>query len=229
MEPGDRPVLIAGGIAGVISVLAYAAGQSLPLALDAPERWLMPIFFGTALLFGPLGIANSYALYRALAWERQGALNRLAFVMSVIAFGLVTAMLLVQGTVNALVPSALAAAAGAEGQGAVNAAFRLVRGVDLGLDLAWDIFMGVSMILTAPLLAGHSRFGWWFAAPAGVLGALLIVLNGITAPFPPGSRGLVDIGPVVGAYGLVLSTYMARIGWQVRAADPAMTGQEAIG
>ncbi len=173
-------------------------------------------------------MVNSYALYRLLAWERQGPLNRLALLMSVVAFALVTAMLLVQGAVEEVFRATLPTAAGAGGEEGLRLACRLVRAVDFGLDLAWDVFMGVSMLLTAPLMAVHSRLGWWFALPAGVLGALLMALNGATFPWPPGTRGVVDVGPAVALYAAVLSTFMARIGWQVCRREPA-AGARAAG
>lgn len=53
---------------------------------------------------------------------------------------------------------------------------------------------------------------------AGVLGVLLIVFNGITAPLPPDSSGLVDVGPAIALYGLLLSGYLIHLG--VRAGRP---------
>lgn len=224
-ERGDGPLLIAGGIAGVASVIVYAASQALPPALGEHGQGLA--VFGTAALFGPLGMVNSYALYRMLAWERQGSLNRLALLMSVVAFALVTAMLLVQGAAHEVFRATLPDAASAGDEEGLRLAFRLVRAVDFGLDLAWDVFMGASMLLTAPLMAGHSRLGWWFALPAGVLGILLIALNAATFPWPPSARGALDVGPAIALYAAVLSTYMARIGWQERRRESAAGGRTA--
>lgn len=192
-----------GGIAGVAMTVVYGLGQSLPaMGIDVTPNMLMQFFFWTAVAFGPLGIINSFAIYRVLAWERQGAANRLALLMSLLAYAIVTIMLLVQGSVTYY----------AAESGADSSLFQLLRAVDLGIDLAWDIFMGASLLLTAGVMHGHSRFGRFWSYPAGVVGLLLIVFNGMTAPLPPAAAGLVDVGPATGLYGLVLSAYIIRLG-----------------
>lgn len=203
MEKQDRPLLVWGGIAGVVMTVIYGLGQSLPATgIDVTPNMLMQLFFWTAASFGPLGVINSFAIYRVLAWERQGAANRLALLMSLLAYAIVTIMLLVQGSVTYY----------AARSGADASLFQLLRAVDLGIDLAWDIFMGASLLLTAGVMHGHSRFGRLWSYPAGVFGLLLIVFNGMTAPLPPAAAGLVDVGPVTGLYGLVLSVYIIRLG-----------------
>lgn len=203
MEKQDRPLLVWGGIAGVVMTVVYGLGQSLPATgIDVTPNMLIQLFFWTAASFGPLGVINSFAIYRVLAWERQGAANRLALLMSLLAYAIVTIMLLVQGSVTYY----------AARSGADASLFQLLRAVDLGIDLAWDIFMGASLLLTAGVMHGHSRFGRLWSYPAGVFGLLLIVFNGMTAPLPPAAAGLVDVGPVTGLYGLVLSVYIIRLG-----------------
>lgn len=215
MEKQDRSLLIWGGISGVVMTVVYGLGQSLPaFDVDVTPAMLMQVFFWTAAVFGPLGVINSFAIYRVLAWERQGALNRLALLMSLLAYAIVTIMLLVQGSV-----SYYAAELGAEAS-----LLRLLRSVDLGIDLAWDVFMGASLMLTAAVMRRHRRFGAWWSYPAGVLGLLLIVLNGITAPLPPNSAGLFDVGPATALYGIVLSAYIIWIGTKVPRAT-ALTGR----
>lgn len=212
VQKQDRPLLVWGGIAGVVMTVVYGLGQTLPTTgIDVTPNMLMQFFFWTATAFGPLGVINSFAIYRVLAWERQGAANRLALLMSLLAYAIVTIMLLVQGSV-----SYYAAESGAD-----SSLFQLLRAVDLGIDLAWDIFMGASLLLTVGVMHGHSRFGRLWSYPAVVFGLLLIVLNGITAPLPPAAAGLVDVGPVTGLYGLVLSVYLIRLGAGIAGPDHA--------
>ncbi len=77
--------------------------------------------------------------------------------------------------------------------------------VDLGLDIAWDVLIGVSMIFLAIALKGRTGFGIWWAAPVMILGVLMLGLNAATFPWPPGEAGLFDIGPFVGTYMLVIA------------------------
>lgn len=211
MEKQDRSLLIWGGISGVVMTVVYGVGQSLPAAgIDVTPTILMQIFFWTAASFGPLGVINSFAIYKVLAWERQGAVNRLALLMSLLAYGIITIMLLVQGSV-----SYFAAELGSD-----SSIFHLLRAVDLGIDLAWDIFMGASLVLTAAVMRGHSRFGPWWSYPAGIFGLLLIVFNGVTAPIPPNSAGLVDVGPATALYGIILSAYIIQLGTKISRPSP---------
>lgn len=190
----------------MVMTVVYGLGQGLPAAgIDVTPTILMQFFFWTAAAFGPLGVINSLAIYTVLAWERQGAANRLALLMSLLAYAIVTMMLLVQGSVSYF----------AMELGSDISLYQVLRAVDLGMDLAWDIFMGASLLLTACVMHGHSRFGPWWSYPAGILGLLLIVFNGMTAPIPPASSGLVDVGPATGLYGLILSAYIIRIGTQI--------------
>lgn len=124
--------------------------------------------------------------------------------MSLLAYAIVTIMLLVQGSVSYY----------AMELGSDLSLFRLLRAVDLGIDLAWDVFMGASLLLTAGVMWGHSRFGRWWSLPAWVFGTLLIVFNGMTAPIPPNAAGLVDVGPATALYGIILSVYIIRLGIQ---------------
>lgn len=210
-EKHDRSLLIWGGISGVVMTVVYGLGQSLPAAgIDVTASILMQFFFWTAAAFGPLGVINSFAIYKVLAWERDGATNRLALLMSLLAYAMVSMMLLVQGSVSYF----------ASELGADTSSFQLLRAVDLGMDLAWDIFMGASLVLTAVVMRGHSRFGPWWSYPAGILGVLLIALNGWTAPEPPASAGLVDVGPATALYGIILSVYIIRLGTRLRRSSP---------
>lgn len=137
MENQDRSLIIWGGISGVVMTVVYGLGQSLPAAgIDVTPATLMQIFFWTAAAFGPLGVINSFAIYKALAWERQGAANRLALLMSLLAYAIVTMMLLVQGSVSYYAMELTAD----------SSLLQLLRAVDLGMDLAWDIFMGASLV-----------------------------------------------------------------------------------
>lgn len=215
-QQGDRRLLVAGGLCGLVSVVLYilpaiiGPTEYYGFPAKAPQAMTIAYFWALALM-GPLGIVNSYALYRLLAWERQGAANRLGFLFSVAAFGIVTEMVMIQDVVR-LVISEHWLAASASQRELWEVVYRGLDGIDLGLDLAWDMFLGISMLVTAPLMVRHSRLGPWWGIPSALLGMLLLGLNGSTVPKPPASSGLFDVGPIVGLYGAALSVYMVRLG-----------------
>jgi hypothetical protein len=167
-----------------------------------------------------------YALYRLLALERDGAVNRVAFIYGVIAFTLVVLMIMVQAAV--LLKASDLALDGPAAQVETWHDMALVsRGVDWGIDVAWDLFLGLWMLLTALLMFGHSRLGRRWAIPALVLAVALLGLNAVTVPFPPDTQGLIDPGPVVGLYYLGLSAYLLKLGLEKRPAPSTTAAGQA--
>jgi hypothetical protein len=211
----DRAVLKVGGLCGVLAVLLYLSSQifgdvlhEFPVRASRAEIVAM---WWLATLWGPLGIVMMYAFYRLLAQERDGAVNRVAFIYGVIAFTLVVLMIMVQAAVL-LKASDLALDGPAEDFETWHDMALVARGVDWGIDIAWDLFLGLWMVLTALLMFGHSRLGRRWAVPAMVLAVALLGLNAVSVPFPPDTKGLIDPGPAVGLYYLALSAYLIKLG-----------------
>ena len=186
------------GIAGIAGMACYILAIAVPwpdsqtgvsLSMAVVAAW--PVF----------SIVYSYGMYTFIAAERDGAANRISFIFAVLAFSTVLSMVIVQMAVNAAFGDI---AQGLE-EGTSTALAHGLKMVDLGLDIAWDILIGVSMLFSAVALKGRTGFGFWWAAPVMVLGVLMLVLNAATFPWPPGEAGLFDVGPFVGTYMLVLA------------------------
>jgi hypothetical protein len=221
-----------GGLCGLASVVCYLAAALSPLH-DATHafpieasRPTIVFAWWTATLWSPLAIVMLYALSRLLARERDGAVNQLAFIFGVIGFATVALLATVQ-LGGQLWVSDLAVQAPASELETWRDTARALRGVDLGIDLAWDLFLGLWMLLTGLLMLGHSRLGRWWGIPAIVLAVLLLVLNGITVPFPPDTEGLIDLGPVVGLFYAALSGYLLKLGLERRRVPPGRTAPAA--
>jgi hypothetical protein len=74
-----------------------------------------------------------------------------------------------------------------------------LRAVYWGLDVAWDLYIALGTVAFAIALY-HARWLRLWALPGLAAGAALFVLNLASFPEPPGSAGLVDIGPLVGLW-----------------------------
>ncbi len=205
-----------GGIAGAVSVCCYF----LAILIPWPETQL-----GTSVSvvvvsgFPILGIMSSYALSSFIAAERDVAASRMAFAFATAAFATLLAMLLVQLAVGT------GFAEMARGMDAATAKVlkRTLRLVDMGLDVAWDLLMCTAMILWGFALRRRSGFGPGWALPLIALGGLLFILNVSTFPWPPGSHGSVDLGPVAGLFLLGLNIRLAFLGRRAMAAPaPAL-------
>lgn len=201
----NRLVWMWGGVAGMAGIACYL----LAIAVPWPESQL-----GTSAgllvvsAFPLLGIGYSYALYSFIAAERDGAANRLAFVFAVCGFTTVLAMIIVQLAIGAAIGEI---SRGLDAQ-AATALRRGLRMVDLGLDVAWDMLIGVALVLSGVAMLRRSGLGPAWGAPSAVLGIALIGLNAATFPWPPANRGLFDIGPLIAMFLLVLAGRLALLG-----------------
>jgi hypothetical protein len=185
---------IVGGLAasGLYPLLVFAP---LPLVATAAAA----AFLGPAIGIGSLGLRHLIELHRRSAAAGLGAFANL------LAGALFTAMALIQLAVRH------GAARGAGAPGLV--------GVWLGLDVAWDVYIGLGTVFFAWSMVGHPRFGWRFAAPGFLLGTLVLVLNLATFPTPPAEAGSVDVGPLVGLWYLAATVQAWRsLGWARRQA-----------
>jgi hypothetical protein len=205
----NRNLWALSGLAGVLAIVCYL----LAIALPWPETQL-----GTSLSlvvvsgFPILSIVYSYGLYSFIAVERESAPNRLAFVFAAVAFTILLAMIVVQLAVGASVGEITQ---GLDEQMA-RALRRGLRMIDLGLDVAWDMLIGVSLVFLGLAMRRRSGLGLGWAIPSALFGVVLIGLNAATFPWPPADRGLFDIGPLIGLFMLALAARLALLGWRAR-------------
>jgi hypothetical protein len=193
------------GLAGIVGVACYILAITLPW----PETQLGTSSGLIVVSAWPiLSVVYCYGLYSFVAAERDGAANRLSFVFGVAAFTTVLGMIVAQLAVGAGI--------GEITQGldepTAKALRRGLRLIDLGLDVAWDMLIGTALIFSGLALRRRSGLGPGWAIPSVILGAALILLNAATFPWPPGDRGLIDIGPFIGAFVMALAARLAILG-----------------
>jgi hypothetical protein len=129
-------------------------------------------------------------------------------VFAVTAFTTVLGMIVVQLAVGAAIGEITK---GLEEQ-TTQALRRGLRMIDLGLDVAWDMLIGTALVLSGAAMRHRSGLGPGWAIPSMVLGLGLIALNAATFPWPPGDRGLIDIGPFIAVFLMALATRLAILG-----------------
>lgn len=205
----EQRLLIFGGLAGVAAGLAYFAAQAIPWDHDLPvevARWESVLGFWTVLAVAPFAIAFAYALYRLIASERDGALNQLGFVFAVVAFSILA---VTQSFQNA-VPLVLTDEMQADGSSreAWERIYAGLNGLDLGTDLAWDLFLGLWLLCSGVAMLRHSRLGARWGIPALALVPPFFAFNIAATPDPPA----VDLGPVIGVYLTALSVRLVWLG-----------------
>jgi len=193
------------GIAGVVATASYIVAITVPW----PETQLGRSAGLIVVTIWPLlSIVYCYGLYDFVAAERPSAANGLAFTFAVAGFATVLAMIVVQLAVDAGIGE-ITRGLDAEAARTLKRGLRLI---DQGLDVAWDMLIGTSLVFSGVAARRRRGLGPGWAFPLMALGAGLIALNVATFPWPPASRGLFDIGPFVGLFEIALAARLAMLG-----------------
>ena len=204
-RPNPNRLFVIGGISGIFGTLCYVVAITVSMN---------PVLsYSLAMAWPVFSIIFVLSLYRFISLGTQTFANQLAFLFACLAFTLLVAMISIQFAIGIGINEQLTNLAMNQ-----HASLELMRSalrfVDMGLDVAWDIFIGTSLLFLSAALIMDSRFGRWWGIPSALLGATLIILNIISFPWPPNSRGLFDIGPVIGLYIISLSTRLFLFGRQ---------------
>lgn len=181
---------------GVVAGLCASALYPLLIFVELPlgATAAAAAFLGPAIGVGSLGLSKLIQVRGPSVPATLGALSNF------VAGSLFTAMVLVQLAARYYVPNAQP-----DGH---------IIGVWLGLDVAWDAYIGLGTIFFAWAMFSHPRFRWPFALPGLALGILVLVLNLLTFPTPPAEAGSVDVGPFIGLWYLASSVQAWRsIAW----------------
>jgi hypothetical protein len=177
-----------GIIFGFVACLAY------PLAVLAhlPKSATLTLVacFGPALSFA------SFGLRRLLDWKRPTISSSLGLMLNALGGALFSAMAFVQ--------LAVGYPAGAD---KVPSQFVAVW---LGLDVAWDAYIGIGTVCFAVAMLRHPRFGVMFTVFGVGIGAGLLALHLYTFPTPPQNAGLIDLGLAFGLWYFVVTIQMWR-------------------
>jgi hypothetical protein len=201
----NRSLWIWSGIAGVVATTSYILATQVPW----PETRLgLTAGLAVVALWPILSIVYCYGLYDFVAAERPTAANRLGFVFAVVAFTTVLAMIVVQLAVDSGIGEVTR---GLDAQAAATLK-RGLRLIDAGLDVTWDLLIGTALVFSGIAARKRRGLGPGWAIPSVLLGTGLIVLNVATFPWPPASRGLFDIGPVIGLFEIALAARLAVLG-----------------
>ena len=174
--------------------LAIGAGMATcfiyPSLIFVPLPRLITVVFAAAV--GPLlGIA-SVGLYHLLRLHRRTTTSELGAIANVLGGCLFSTMLLVQLAVR-------------QRAGGLQSVTDQVLAVWLGLDVAWDAYIGLGTAMFAVAMWGHPRFGRWFGLSGLLIAGLMLAFNVFTFPEPPANSGLIDLGPLVGAWYLAVT------------------------
>lgn len=213
-----------GGYSGLIFTLLFLGQAALPLPdrLSTVSALVAPFF----LLVGHIG------LYHFLSKHRTSMANQLAVILGICAPVLVSAMITVQLSLVSYMGKFYYPLEQAARESQINI-WRAVDSVQLGLDVAWDMFILPTVILFSIGVMRHPAFGKIFGGIGLLFGVIGLVLNIATFPTPPINVGLPDAGPFIVSWYLVLFTLLIRAHRKTQDAAPSTgalsTAQEPQG
>jgi hypothetical protein len=151
-----------GALTGAATVAVYTM-----ISLD-PGKGMIAVVLSTAM--GPLLLIASWGLREFVTLDRRRLTADLGAAANGLAGALVTASLLVQLAIK----------------DRTDDPSEELKAVWLGLDAAWDVYIGLGTVLFALSAYRHPRLGRVVGASGLGIGVLLIVLNLIEfQPHPP--------------------------------------------
>ncbi|MFN8345943.1 MAG: hypothetical protein U0X91_13110 [Spirosomataceae bacterium] len=184
-----------GALSGIVSILSYL----LIAFFDLPNS----LTFLFAMFFPMFGIMAVFTLKEYIALQVPSYVNTLSFTFASIAFTICAIFLSAQLAVQIEVkPQADLA-----NQAVLKLIKESIRVIDMGMDVAWDMFIGTYLLLFLIAARRIEALKWW-GMTGGILGTALMVLNVYTFPIPPADSGLFDLGPFIALFLLALYTRM---------------------
>jgi len=208
MKTNQNPDLfIVGGLCGVIGTTSYIIAITFPFSPT--------VSFLLAMAWPILSIIFAFSAYEYISIQNQSISNQLAFIFTCIAFILVSIMISIQLVVRAGMEESIINASGIE-KDTLLLISNSLRWIDLGVDLAWDMFLGLALFLLSMAIKGHEKFGIWWSFPLALLAIVLVVTNLFTFPNPPDAKGLFDVGPIIGTFIIVFAARVVYLGKKLK-------------
>lgn len=180
-----------GALMGLAATLIYYGMAMLPL----PDR-LTQLF---ALIFPGLLLCGHVGLYYWFNRQQPSALGQAALIFGIAAPVLVSAMLCAQMSMVSYMERYYSPLEEAARQAQVNI-WRAADSIQLGLDVAWDMFILPTILMFAVLAWRHLPLGRPVGSLGLVIGAGGLAFNIWTFPTPPIDVGLIDVGPFAMAW-----------------------------
>jgi hypothetical protein len=158
-----------------------------------------------ACLFGFMFMIASIGLYNFISLNNKSVSLQLGVLFNIIGCAVVTMMFTIQ---LALFQTKLSSNIEAAKE-MKNYIFQFSNTIQLGLDVVWDIFVGVGTVLLAINMFKHPRLGKIFSITGIIIALALLVFNIYSFPIPPAESGSIDLGPLVALWYLVVTIRIA--------------------
>jgi hypothetical protein len=191
-----------GAIAGIVSIIFYFSAAVLSGIPDYLGRLL-------GFTFPLLWIVSYMGLYRFLKEESHTPTLEIAYFFGIIGAAIGCTFIVVQQANFMFHDAAMESAKTEEAKALLQATMQGANRVQEGMDVVFDIFVTISWILFGINIARKTTsrkiLGWITC----LLSLGLLTLNMITFPTAPAEAGLIDLGPFLGLWILVVYIWFA--------------------
>lgn len=192
------------GVLGLAVVLTYLAA-ALGLLRNV-DNLVLALVFG----IGPVAIVGVLEIYGRFPSAKVTLALKVGTVFLVVAFALFNLMLVVQQLVRLQAREMISVAGEEATKQMLKVVLSMVDLVQLGIDVSFDIFYCLGVILVSVAMYSHRDFGRIIGV-FGVLSAVgLLSLNLAAFPEVPGESGLVDLGPITAVWWLAVIVQLMR-------------------
>lgn len=194
-------------VSGLLAVLFY-----LLSVVVKPLPWTAGriLFF----LFGPLTVVSAICFYRAIRPTLPSIALLLGAAFSAIGGVVVNLMAVVQDVQFTHIGEQIRQTPDAAKKELLETILWSVNVVQSGLDVSWDIFATLGAIFLAIALSGHPYWGRTWGVAGVAVAAAALVLNLATFPTSPAAAGLIDLGPGVALWYVLVLVQLARHQWR---------------
>jgi hypothetical protein len=186
---------------GIICGILAGTIYGLSVSGLIPDAYAYLLF----LFFGPLLCASSGGLYYFIKHHQNSIPLQVGTLFLIISGALVTLMASMQGALKVVFQNIPLDSISESGQAAREMALRSGDSLQLGADIAWDMFIFMSVFFLSIAALKHPRLGWVFGLPGILIGLVGLGFNLYTFPHNPGTAGLIDTGPLVGLWFVAVS------------------------
>ncbi|QTD38080.1 DUF4386 family protein [Polaribacter batillariae] len=193
-----------GAISGILSIIFYLSAAVLPFLPDYISRLL-------AFTFPLLWTVAFMGLYSFLKKESHTPTLEIAYLFGIIGAAIACSFIVVQQANFIWHDTAMEATKSEEAKSLLRASFKGANRVQSGLDVAFDIFITISWFLFGINIAKSPNFNKLLGWIGCLISAGLLILNMWTFPTPPADNGLIDLGPFLGLWTLIVFVWFTRI------------------
>ncbi|MBD0333312.1 MAG: hypothetical protein ICV66_11715, partial [Chitinophagaceae bacterium] len=157
-----------------------------------------------AFAFGPLLMLALLGMYHICKDWKNSLWLQSAVVFNIVATAFVTMMFVVQQSMFLFHDKFVLQPQPTVTPEQLKLMLKEVNSVQLGMDVAWDIFICAGTFLLALSFWGHPALKKFFLAIGMVLSVLALAFNMWYFPVPPGETGSIDFGPFVALWYIIM-------------------------